>query len=52
VNEIHHDGVNENGTASWNLLSKDNLEISYGIYLYHVDAPGVGETTGKFAVIK
>ena len=52
VNEIHHDGVNENGTASWNLLSKDNLEISYGIYLYHIDAPGVGETTGKFAVIK
>ena len=52
VNEIHHDDVYENGTASWNLLSKDNLEISYGIYLYHVDAPGVGETTGKFAVIK
>ena len=52
VNEIHHDDVNENGAESWNLLSKDNLEISYGVYLYHVDAPGVGETTGKFAVIK
>jgi hypothetical protein len=34
------------------MLTKDNLEISYGIYLYHVEAPGVGEKVGKFAVIK
>lgn len=40
------------GTYIWNMLTKDNLEISYGIYLYHVDAPGVGQKTGKFAVIK
>lgn len=41
-----------NGTAYWDLLSKDNLEISYGVYIYHVEAPGVGEKIGKFAVIK
>ena len=41
-----------NGTAVWDLLSKDNLEISYGVYLYHVDAPGIGQKTGTFAVIK
>jgi hypothetical protein len=52
VTTIHHDDVYENGTESWNLLSKDNLEIAYGVYLYHVDAPGIGEHTGKFAVIK
>ena len=52
VNTIEHDDVNENGTESWNLLSKDGLEISYGVYLFHVDADGIGETTGKFAVIK
>lgn len=40
------------GTYIWNMLTKDDLEISYGIYLYHVDAPGVGEKLGKFAVIK
>ena len=52
VTSIFHDSINENGTESWNLLSDDNLEISYGIYLYHVDAPDIGEYTGKFAIIK
>ena len=33
-------------------LSRDNLDIAYGVYLYHIDAPGIGEHTGKFAVIK
>ncbi|MTI87962.1 MAG: hypothetical protein FH748_08345 [Balneolaceae bacterium] len=40
------------GTYIWNMLSRDNLEISYGVYIYHISAPGVGEKTGKFAVIK
>jgi hypothetical protein len=40
------------GAAPWDLVSKDNMDIAYGIYIYHVDAPGVGETVGKFAVIK
>ena len=26
--------------------------VAYGIYLYHVDAPGVGQHVGRFAVIK
>ncbi len=46
------DGNTFNGTYIWNLLSKDNLEISYGIYIFHVDVPGVGEHIDKFAVIK
>jgi len=41
-----------NGTAIWDMLSGDNLEISYGIYLFHVQAPGIGEKTGTFAIIK
>ena len=52
VNTIYHNEVFENGAESWNLLSSDNLEIAYGVYLYHIDAPGIGEHTGKFAVIK
>jgi len=40
------------GSYIWNMLTKDNLEIAYGIYLYHIEAPGVGEKVGKFAVIK
>ena len=52
VNTLHHEATFENGTESWNMLSSDNLDIAYGVYLYHIDAPGIGEHTGKFAVIK
>ena len=53
VNEIQHDTPHlENGTEIWNMQSKDLLDISYGIYIYHVDAGAIGEKVGKFAVIK
>ncbi|HEX3072653.1 MAG TPA: hypothetical protein VHP30_03480, partial [Ignavibacteriales bacterium] len=40
------------GAISWNLVSDDGMDIAYGLYVYHVDAPGIGEYIGKFAVIK
>jgi len=52
IDTIEHNSVLDNGTAIWDMLSKDNLDISYGIYVYHIEAPGVGEKTGTFAVIK
>ena len=52
VETIEHDSGFEDGSESWDLLSKDGLEIAYGVYLYHINAEGIGETTGKFAVIK
>jgi len=52
VDTIEHHGTASDGMESWNILSKDGQEISYGVYLYHVEAPGIGETTGKFAIIK
>ena len=52
VDEIHHTSQYEHGTYSWDMLSKDGLEIAYGLYIYHIDAPNIGEKTGKFAVIK
>jgi hypothetical protein len=61
INSLEHDAFSSasqeqvpqfNGTLTWNMLSSDNLEISYGIYIYHVDAPGIGEKIGKFVVIK
>jgi hypothetical protein len=42
----------DNGLKVWDMLTKDNLDLAYGIYVYHVEAPGIGEYTGKFAVIK
>jgi hypothetical protein len=38
--------------ATWDLLSNEGQRIAYGVYIYHVDAPGVGEKIGRFAVIK
>jgi len=36
----------------WNMRNRHGETIPYGVYIYHVEAPGVGEHTGKFAVIK
>ncbi len=52
VKVIEHNSSMQDGTAEWNLLSRDNLAVSYGIYIYHIDAPGIGEKVGKFAIIK
>jgi hypothetical protein len=49
---IEHESEFNDGTARWNMLTRDNLAISYGVYVYHIEAPGIGEKTGKFAVIK
>jgi hypothetical protein len=52
VNTIEHSSNIWDGTAIWDMLTKDRLDISYGIYIYHIKAPGIGEKIGKFAVIK
>ena len=52
VKTITHNNLITDGTEDWNMLSEDNLSISYGVYIYHVDAPGIGKTMGKFAVVK
>ncbi len=41
-----------NGSLPWNLVTEDGMDIAYGLYIYYVESPGVGEYTGKFAVIK
>lgn len=51
VQTLHHDGSTA-GIVAWNLRSKDNLEVAPGLYLFHVDADGLGEFVGKFAIIK
>ncbi|MBI9070407.1 MAG: hypothetical protein JEY94_02345 [Melioribacteraceae bacterium] len=52
VDTIEHYGNVADGQESWDLVSKDKMDIAYGIYVYHVDAPGIGEKIGRFAVIK
>jgi len=52
VTVIEHNGFQDNGRESWDLTTDDGLEIAYGIYIFHVQAPGIGEKLGRFAVIK
>jgi hypothetical protein len=44
--------LNNGGAISWDLVSDDGMDVAYGLYIFHVDAPGIGEYIGKFAVIK
>jgi hypothetical protein len=52
VKELHRSSTAENGSEFWDLRTKDGLNAAYGHYIYIVDAPGIGKTTGKFALIK
>ncbi|MDP4115546.1 MAG: hypothetical protein Q8903_05400, partial [Bacteroidota bacterium] len=52
VSTLEHNAPNNDGTEYWDLLTKDKLAVSYGVYVFHVDAPGIGEKIGKFAIIK
>ncbi|MBX2821392.1 MAG: hypothetical protein KTR29_16980 [Rhodothermaceae bacterium] len=50
IRELQHDGFAD-GAVYWDLLTKDGLEIAFGLYLYHIEAPGIGEKTGQFAIV-
>ena len=52
VDTIEHNSPIENGVAKWDLVSKDGINVSYGVYIYHVSAPGIGEYISRFALIK
>jgi len=52
VDEIIVNNSPENGIIHWDLLSRENLEIAAGMYLYHIESQSGEEKLGKFAVIK
>jgi hypothetical protein len=53
VDTVEVDQNQDNGTATWDLLTREDLEIAAGVYLYHVKSKATGrEKAGKFAVIK
>jgi len=51
VATLQHDGSIHSGAVSWNLKTKENLDIAYGVYFYVVETP-VGTKTGKLAIVK
>lgn len=52
VQEIEHNSTMDRGREPWDMRSKDGLEVAFGVYIYHVDVPGVGEKIGRFSIIK
>jgi hypothetical protein len=52
VRTLDHNSSMANGAETWDLLSKESMDVSFGVYVYHVDAPGIGEQMGKIFIIK
>ena len=52
VKTLEHSSSEYASIQQWNLKSDDGLDVAYGVYIYHVDAPGIGEKIGRFALIK
>ena len=52
VKVIDHVADVNNSTATWNLQSDDGLDVSFGVYIFHVEAPGIGEKIGRFSIIR
>ncbi|MBI5648631.1 MAG: hypothetical protein HY962_16995 [Ignavibacteriae bacterium] len=48
---LRHDSEINDGTVSWNVKSKENLDIAYGVYFYVLESPA-GTKSGKIAIIK
>ena len=51
VKTLVKDSNMADGSMPWDLVTDDGMNLAYGLYLYHVDAPGIGSHIGKFAVI-
>ena len=52
VETLEHHSTIDDGKEYWDLTTKDNFPIAFGIYIFHVDAGDLGEKIGRFAVIK
>jgi hypothetical protein len=51
VRTLIQDGSND-GYVTWDLRTKDNLDVAPGLYIFHVDGGSAGNHIGKFAIIK
>jgi hypothetical protein len=52
VDTIEVNNEADDGHVFWDMRTMEGLEIAFGLYIYRVEAPDIGEKFGKFAVIK
>ncbi|MEM1128269.1 MAG: hypothetical protein AAGI71_16600 [Bacteroidota bacterium] len=50
IRTLEHNSIG--GDTFWDLQTSGGQDVAYGIYIYHVEAPGVGEHVGKLALVK
>jgi hypothetical protein len=48
----HDERGTSDGSLAWDLRTRDGLDLAFGVYVYHVEAPGIGEKVGKLAIVK
>ncbi|MDZ7797854.1 MAG: hypothetical protein U5N56_12855 [Candidatus Marinimicrobia bacterium] len=51
IRTLNHSGNIHNGTLAWDLKSRENLDIAFGVYFYVIES-AAGKRSGKVAVIK
>ncbi len=52
VETLYHQSDIDDGKEYWDLTTKDNFPIAYGVYIFHVDAGELGQKIGRLGVIK
>lgn len=53
VKTLEHDGDLNDGSVSWDLRTKEGLDVAYGVYFYVVEVDGISDKKmGKLAIIK
>lgn len=52
IRTLRHEGVGSDGSMFYDLQTEGGQDLAFGVYIYHVEADGIGEHIGKFAVVK
>jgi hypothetical protein len=50
IRTLERDGVTDRTWEKWDLENESELPVASGIYIYHIEIPGVGEKIGKMAL--
>jgi hypothetical protein len=51
VRTLVHGSNMQDGSGTQDILSKDNIDVAFGIYIYHVDNPGIEQHIGRLFII-
>jgi len=53
IRTLRQNGNINNGTVTWDVKTKEGLDVAYGVYFYVVQVPGISDKKfGKIAIIK